>query len=467
VELIANWLIQGSALAAATTLLLRGLPRLSASTRYVVWWMTLAAVLVLPVLAWLPARDTVPPAVGIATASGYDIEMPLLPRWPFAVALAAFAVWTAWSLVSLGFDVRHLFAAKRRCRDVSSCRQDRLPCWSTIRDRGRRARLVVCADVRGASVLGLTSPAIAVAPVLLDTLEDAELDCVLAHEWAHVQRRDDFARLLQVSVRAIAGLHPAVWWIDRQLHLDRETACDDWAINLTGSARRYAASLTRLASLDLARRERVLLPAAISRPGLTRRIERLLDPRRSSSTKSSVTATLLTLPSLMALATAVTWIEFVVPSPPRAVLVLGATTDAVLPRFQISAARDAEGGEVPVASSRSPVRRRRTAPPEIATATVKSVPAIDRTGPAPRSSAPQMPLETTPRVFAAVELPGAPVTARNLTAPVLAQPSRENPATPWDVAADAGIGIGKGSQKAAVRTAAFFSRMGKSIARSF
>jgi hypothetical protein len=44
-------------------------------------------------------------------------------------------------------------------------------------------------------------------------------------------------------------------------------------------------------------------------------------------------------------------------------------------------------------------------------------------------------------------------------------PSR--PATPWGAAADAGVGIGRGSQKAAVATAGFFSKLGKSIARSF
>ena len=42
----------------------------------------------------------------------------------------------------------------------------------------------------------------------------------------------------------------------------------------------------------------------------------------------------------------------------------------------------------------------------------------------------------------------------------------QNP-TPWRAAADAGVGVGRGSQKAAVATAGFFSRMGKSIAGAF
>jgi hypothetical protein len=46
--------------------------------------------------------------------------------------------------------------------------------------------------------------------------------------------------------------------------------------------------------------------------------------------------------------------------------------------------------------------------------------------------------------------------------------------SPWGAAADAGVSVadagvsvGRGSQKAAVATAGFFSRLGKSIARSF
>ena len=40
-------------------------------------------------------------------------------------------------------------------------------------------------------------------------------------------------------------------------------------------------------------------------------------------------------------------------------------------------------------------------------------------------------------------------------------------ATPWGVAADAGVTVGKSSQKAAVATAGFFNRFGKSIAKVF
>ena len=126
-------------------------------------------------------------------------------------------------------------------------------------------------------MLGLTSPSIAVAPVALGALSDEELDQIVVHEWAHVHRRDDIARLVQRMIVAFAGLHPAVWWIDRQLHLERETACDDWAVNATGSARALAVCLTKLASLPGRPSDTVLVPAALASSELTTRVVRLLE----------------------------------------------------------------------------------------------------------------------------------------------------------------------------------------------
>jgi hypothetical protein len=43
----------------------------------------------------------------------------------------------------------------------------------------------------------------------------------------------------------------------------------------------------------------------------------------------------------------------------------------------------------------------------------------------------------------------------------------EKPATPWSVATDGGVAIGRASRNAGVATAGFFSRFGKKIAKSF
>ncbi len=469
-HVLANWLLQGIALVAVTTLLLRLVPRLSATTRYRVWWVAMATLLALPVLNWLAAHPIAQPVTAVAAASAYEVEMPALSWWPIAVALGAYALWTSWSLVRVGRALLHLRAAKRRCRDVPLAHQNRLPRWCALRDQGRRARLVVSGDVRTASVLGLTSPAIALAPALLRVLNNDELDCILVHEWAHVQRRDDFARLLQVLLRATTGLHPAIWWIDRQLHINRETACDDWTINLTRSPKRYAACLTKLAAHNLALSDAVLLPAVLSPGDLTRRVTQLLDRRRSTSTKQPVTFTALSLTLLIALGIFVAGIQLVRPRGADARIASGSIAVAPVPQSLTSVPRPLE--PTAAASVRRPVPRRPRAQSEPATAGITERPAASNP---PESAArpPDVPQRDPIAVRTTSQLPDAApsgITAtlgEPLAAPIGPAAPGEDATTPWGAAADAGVSVGKGSRQAGVATAGFFSRLGKSIARRF
>ena len=47
----------------------------------------------------------------------------------------------------------------------------------------------------------------------------------------------------------MVGWHPALWWIDRRLHVEREIACDEMTVAITGSPKTYAECLVKLASL--------------------------------------------------------------------------------------------------------------------------------------------------------------------------------------------------------------------------
>jgi hypothetical protein len=75
----------------------------------------------------------------------------------------------------------------------------------------------------------------------------------------------------------------------------------------------------------------------------------------------------------------------------------------------------------------------------------------------------------SPDVRAAHELPGTSTALPKPPAPMgqQAAPVDTPVRSPWNAAADAGVTVGRGSQKAAVATAGFFSKLGKSIARSF
>ena len=188
------------------------------------------------------------------------------------------------AVVRIGLSFAGLVQARRLATPFPAAREARLTHWSSVRGTGRRARLVCSDRVASAAVLGFGDAVIAVSPAAARRLTDQELDQVLLHEWAHVQRRDDFARLAQIAIRVVAGLHPAVWWIGRRLEIEREIACDDYAVNITGAARSLALCLTKLAEVPHTAVNATLAPGAIVTSQLTMRVLRLLDPRRNTST---------------------------------------------------------------------------------------------------------------------------------------------------------------------------------------
>ncbi len=112
-------------------------------------------------------------------------------------------------------------------------------------------------------------------------LPPEELNIILLHEFAHLRRWDDWTNLLQKVVRAIFLFHPAVWWIDGRLALEREMACDDEVVAGTGNPRGYAKCLVSLLEKSFARRGWTMAQAAVHRAReASLRLAQILDARR-------------------------------------------------------------------------------------------------------------------------------------------------------------------------------------------
>jgi hypothetical protein len=121
---------------------------------------------------------------------------------------------------------------------------------------------------------------------------------ILAHELAHIRRHDFLVNLLQAAVETLLFYHPAVWWISRQVRIERENCCDDLAVSVCGSPLQYARALTRLEEL---RAE--VLPLALSARGgsLLNRIRRMVSsPAATTVPVRGVTALALLVGLLLA-----------------------------------------------------------------------------------------------------------------------------------------------------------------------
>jgi bla regulator protein blaR1 len=496
-DVVVNWLWQGCAVALAAVSVLHLLPRLSATTRYRGWWVALVLIVALPaipgIVELLPAEPVVSSATVAQTlmpSSPLAVTMPLLPWWLAALLMAVWSTWVAVSLLRLAGALVALRRSKSSATPFPPHREAQLARWLSIRSTGRRAALVVSEDVRSAAVLGLRAPVIAVAPALLRDLSDAELDQILVHEWAHVQRRDDIGGLCQWVVTAVAGLHPAVWWINRRLHIERETACDDWTVNITGAPKGYAACLTKLAALG---NDSALVPAAWSSSTLRTRVMRLLDRRRNTSTRFTV-ATLAIAPALAVVAVGAASVELVVTRPPVAIhelanqgrSVVGSRQDALIKvagtfaekvpaTFHPAADKPAQ---VPgtLASDPGPAGKvAGTFPAKVpATSDQRQTATPTREVRVPETAVPLPTVEAS--ALEVATLPGStePVPTLGDVAKTATSPAAAAPPTPWGAAADAGIAVadagvavGRGSKKGAVATAGFFTRMSKAIAGAF
>ena len=91
----------------------------------------------------------------------------------------------------------------------------------------------------------LTGPAQLILPAeLWARLDDTQQDAVLAHELAHLKRRDHWVRRLEAVVLGFYWWDPVAWWARRQLERAEEECCDAWVVwALPDAAPAYADAL--------------------------------------------------------------------------------------------------------------------------------------------------------------------------------------------------------------------------------
>jgi beta-lactamase regulating signal transducer with metallopeptidase domain len=140
---------------------------------------------------------------------------------------------------------------------------------------GGRAALRVSLRVATPVALGLARPVVLVPASLLAAMPEPYLEALLAHELAHLARRDYLAGILQGAVEVLCFHHPAVWFLSRRARALRELLADEAAAGALGEPRRLALALDALDDLQ----QRLPALALSARGGsLHDRIHRLLRP---------------------------------------------------------------------------------------------------------------------------------------------------------------------------------------------
>jgi beta-lactamase regulating signal transducer with metallopeptidase domain len=61
-------------------------------------------------------------------------------------------------------------------------------------------------------------------------MEPAQVEAILLHELAHIQRSDYLVNFLQTLLETLFFFNPAVWWLSSLIRAEREHCCDDLAL---------------------------------------------------------------------------------------------------------------------------------------------------------------------------------------------------------------------------------------------
>ena len=204
-------------------------------------------------------------------------EASLVGRWILAVYILGVAGMTL--RLVLGFA--RIDALRRRSNVVSEMLLADL-LRRLEANLGRRVRPMIrtCREVRSPIVVGIVRPMILLPPMLLTSLSAAEVESILLHEFAHLHRRDHLVHLAQRCIEAMLFFNPAIWWLSRNVSIEREYCCDELAIRWGSDPCDLASSL-----LEASRFERrvtseprgVLALAALGdQPTLPSRVRRIL-----------------------------------------------------------------------------------------------------------------------------------------------------------------------------------------------
>ena len=246
-------------------------------------WALVALRLLCPVRlesAWslIPSREPIPQAILLSPEPGIDsgitavdeavnpvISQALTPAEgdsanPAQVWTAVLAwVWLAGLLGMLGYGTVSYVRLRLRVRTAIPMEQD--------------VKQSECIDTP--FVLGVLRPRI----FLPFSLPEADKPYVLAHERAHIARRDPFWRLLAYGLLSVYWFHPVLWLAYVLFCRDVESACDEKAAAAMSpeGRRAYSAALLHCA---VPGRVVAACPLAFGESNVRRRIRGVLNYRK-------------------------------------------------------------------------------------------------------------------------------------------------------------------------------------------
>lgn len=296
---------QGAAAALGFALLMFFMRRYSSRTRYFVGVMALMLILAMSVVTFvsiyhpgaqrnMQAYQDQSERSKVALAGGVEIENLANPgdqsffkdyfnrHLPLVVTLWFLGVLVLVLKLAGGFLYNQRIKV-HRTMPLSTSWQNRLEALCLRAKIRKSVRLVESALAKVPMVIGHFKPVILLPVGLVTGLPQDQVEALLAHELAHISRKDYLVNILQNLVDILFFYHPGVRWISSHIRSERENCCDDIAVVVSGDSVNFARALTNIQGYGL-KNASPAMAATGKTPGsygLMNRIKRLVSPRKN------------------------------------------------------------------------------------------------------------------------------------------------------------------------------------------
>ena len=306
---LAHFIWQGAAIAAIAAAAMAVARKSSA--RYAIGVSALALMMAAPVVTYLVLHQS--ESFAAETAIAVSPSTPVLLHAAHTAALqppaplAANPVFagnalnwfvTAWFAGVLLFSLRtaggFVLVARLRRRDSLVVAPELLSFCRELQQRlgiTRAVRYCESVHLDAPAVLGWFRPVVFLPLTALTGLTESQLRAVIAHELAHIRRFDAFVNVFQVAGETLLFYHPAVWWLNKRIRVERENCCDDVALSVCKNPAEYARALALMEEWRVA----PSFAMAANRGPLASRVARLLGlgEKGSSLRNAGITFALL------------------------------------------------------------------------------------------------------------------------------------------------------------------------------
>ena len=203
-------------------------------------------------------------------------DIPRAPKDTFPSAAVIVAVWlggaAAW-LALVALRVRRFARVLRLAEAAPAWFAREVEQMARELGLGRVPRVRLIPGTLAPMVWSLGRPAVFFPSELLTRLDAAQRASLIAHELAHLKRRDHVVRWVELAALALYWWCPLVWLARRELQRAEEECCDAWVVATLRAGHTYASAL--LDTLDFLA-EAPAAPALASGMGTAATVKRRL-----------------------------------------------------------------------------------------------------------------------------------------------------------------------------------------------